>query len=227
MSQTKNNQNKLEKLRGIFFQIGLIIAGGITLLAFEWTTPIYIADLPSAPEVEVEDWDIIPIIPIEEEVKKPKVKETTLKTNPDIIEIVKNDTKEVEKKEEKKEEPKFNPGDWKEKEDIKEKDVPSFGAEKMPEFKGGIKKLFKYLADNIKYPDEARRAGIEGKVHVQFVVNKKGEIKDVTILRGVNKWLDEEAIRVVKSMPNWKPGKQHGKAVSVYYMLPINFKLKG
>lgn len=224
MSHFKNKKNKLEKLRGIFFQIGLIVATGLTLLAFEWTTPIYITDLPE-PDVGVEEpWDIIPIIPIEEKVEKPKIKNTETKTNPDIIEIVKNDKKEVEKKEEKKkEEPFFDPSQWKEPEPEPITTERFIIVENMPEFNGSLNK---YLSENVKYPKKAKKMGLQGKVHVQFVVSKKGEIKEVKILRGVNKWLDEEALRVVSAMPNWKPGKQRGKAVEVIYNLPINFRLK-
>lgn len=227
MTYFKNTNKKLEKLRGIFFQVGLIVAGGLTLVAFEWTSPVYISDLPT-PDVIIDDpWDIPPIFPEKEEVEKPKVKhEVKPKLNPEKFEIVPDDKKiEVEKKEKKKEEPKFNPGDWKEVEKVDPNENKKFKiVEKMPEFKGSLNK---YLSENITYPTKAKRMGSEGKVYIQFLVNKKGEIKDVTILRGVNKWLDEEALRVVKSMPNWNPGKQRGKPVNVIYNLPINFQLKG
>lgn len=228
MNHTKNNQNKLEKLRGIFFQIGLIIAGGLTLLAFEWTSPTYVAILEGEVVDEME-WDynyVEPFEIIKEEVKEEKVEPPKVKSNE--IEIVPDDKKIIEP--EIKDDKKVvvpNLGELKDKEVIIEEDIPTPNPGKMPEFKGGLEKLFEYLGKNIKYPEKARRAGIEGKVYLQFVVGKKGEIRDIKILRGVNKWLDEEAIRVVKAMPNWKPGKQRGKPVSVIYNLPINFKLKG
>ena len=98
--------------------------------------------------------------------------------------------------------------------------------EKMPEFPGGIEALFEYLGQNIKYPDMAKDSRIEGKVYITFVVDSKGEIDKVSILRGIGGGCDEEAIRVVKGMPTWIPGKQRGKAVKVQYNLPINFILK-
>ncbi len=229
MNRLNTNQKKLEKLRGIFFQIGLIIAGGITLLAFEWTTPTYISTLDGEIVEELE-WDYPYVEPFEIEKEQPKEdKIEAPKVKSEELEIVKDDYKEKEgeKEDEKKDIVVPDLVNLNVKEEVKEDDTPKFGADKMPEYVGGIDKLFKYLSANIKYPEDARRVGIEGKVHVQFVVNKNGEIKDVKILHGVNKWLDEEALRVVKGMPKWEPGKQHGKPVSVYYTLPISFKLKG
>jgi protein TonB len=99
--------------------------------------------------------------------------------------------------------------------------------ESMPEFPGGGQEaLFKYLQKTMKYPQIAKENGIQGTVFVNFVVGKDGKIRDAKILRGVNKMLDEEAIRVVKAMPSWKPGKQRGKPVSVSYNLPIKFTLR-
>jgi protein TonB len=83
-----------------------------------------------------------------------------------------------------------------------------------------------YLGRNLRYPEAAREINIEGKVMVRFVVNEDGSISDVEVLRGIGGGCDEEAKRVVAGMPKWKPGKQEGKAVKVYFMLPISFKLE-
>ena len=85
--------------------------------------------------------------------------------------------------------------------------------------------LMKYIAKNTKYPPIAKENNITGRVFVSFVVDKTGKVTKVKILRGVDKYLDAEAVRVVKSMPKFKPGKQRGKAVNVQYNVPINFKL--
>ncbi|MBE6274599.1 MAG: TonB family protein [Bacteroides sp.] len=98
--------------------------------------------------------------------------------------------------------------------------------EEMPEFQGGMGEAMKFLAKNIKYPVAAQQAKIEGRVIVQFVVERDGSISDVHTLRGVNPDLDAEAIRVVSLMPKWKPGKQRGKAVAVKYTMPIMFRLQ-
>ena len=99
--------------------------------------------------------------------------------------------------------------------------------EEMPEYPGGMADLMKYLQNNINYPQVEKEAGIQGKVFVKFVVQPDGSISNTEVLRGVagGEGLSKEAIRVVKAMPKWKPGKQNGRTVPVYFNLPINFKL--
>ena len=97
--------------------------------------------------------------------------------------------------------------------------------EEMPAFPGGEAKLMEYVAKNIKYPQIARETGIQGRVFVGFVVEPDGSISNVKLLRGLGGGCDEEAVRIVKSMPKWKPGKQHGKLVRVSYTLPVLFRL--
>lgn len=99
--------------------------------------------------------------------------------------------------------------------------------EQMPEFPGGQAALMNYISTNMNYPEECRKMGVEGKVFVKFIVDKTGSIINVQILRGVvdGKLLEKEALRVVKAMPKWTPGKQAGKPVSVYFTMPIAFKL--
>lgn len=98
--------------------------------------------------------------------------------------------------------------------------------EQMPEFPGGQAKMMEYLSKNIHYPQEAIKSGISGPVYLKFIVTEIGEIEQVEVVRKLNPLLDREAVRVVKSMPKWKPGKQNGKAVRVYYTLPIRFALQ-
>lgn len=98
--------------------------------------------------------------------------------------------------------------------------------EQAPEFPGGTPEMYKYLGQNMKYPQMAKEAGVQGKVFVQFVVEKDGSITDTKVLRGIGTGCDEEALRVVNKMPNWKPGKQRGKPVRVKYTLPVHFKLQ-
>ncbi len=97
--------------------------------------------------------------------------------------------------------------------------------EQMPEFPGGQDSLYKFLGANIVYPNKAKKDGVEGKVYINFTIEKDGSINEVKVLRGVHPLLDEEAIRVVESFPKWKPGKQKGKTVRVSYNLPLNFVL--
>ena len=98
--------------------------------------------------------------------------------------------------------------------------------EQMPMYPGGDGALMGYLRDNIKYPTVAAENGVQGRVVVGFVVERDGSITDVNILRGVDPSLDREAMRVVKSMPRWNPGKQNGSAVRVKYQVPVSFRLQ-
>lgn len=98
-------------------------------------------------------------------------------------------------------------------------------AEEMPEFPGGMSEMVKYLLENMIYPEEMKENGIEGRIFVQFVVTKTGSVEDVTIARGID-GLNREAIRLVKQMPNWKPGINNGKVVNVKIIIPIRFSLE-
>jgi TonB family protein len=106
-----------------------------------------------------------------------------------------------------------------------EDDKPLLLVEKNPDFKGGYEAMLKFLSDNIHYPEAAKTAGIQGTVFVQFVVSKTGAITNVKILRGIGNGCDEEAIRVVKAMPDWNPGENDGKAVPVMFQIPVKFQL--
>ena len=98
--------------------------------------------------------------------------------------------------------------------------------EQMPKFPGGVAELFHYISKNIHYPQEAKEKGIQGRVFIGFVIEKDGRVSNIRNLRGVDSELDAEAIRVVKSMPKWKPGKHNGEFVRVSYQIPILFKLE-
>ena len=106
------------------------------------------------------------------------------------------------------------------------KDESFTAVEQMPQFPGGDGELLKYIATHIKYPTMAAENNIQGRVVVKFVVNKDGNVGDVVVIRGKDPDLDKEAQRVVKSLPKFIPGKMNGQSVSVWYTLPINFKLQ-
>jgi periplasmic protein TonB len=97
--------------------------------------------------------------------------------------------------------------------------------QQQPEFKDGVAAMYQFLNKNIVYPSVARENGIEGTVFITFVVGKDGSIRDAQVKRGIGGGCSEEALRVVKLMPNWNPGKQNGKAVSVTFTMPVKFKL--
>ncbi|WP_314714470.1 energy transducer TonB [Segatella salivae] len=98
--------------------------------------------------------------------------------------------------------------------------------EVMPQFPGGQIAMMKYIMENIKYPKQAMKEGIQGRVAVSFIVEKDGSISDVRPILSVHPLLNKEAVRVVKSMPKWTPGKQNGKPVRVRFNVPVMFKLK-
>lgn len=107
-----------------------------------------------------------------------------------------------------------------------EPDKPFVSVEQMPQYPGGNGELMKFLSSNIRYPTIAAENGIEGRVIIRFVVGKDGTVSDIQVQRGLDASCDKEAVRVVKMMPKWIPGKQNGRAVPVYFTLPVVFKLQ-
>jgi protein TonB len=105
-------------------------------------------------------------------------------------------------------------------------EVPLLVVEQNPEFQGGYEAMLKFLHDKMQYPTLAQESGIQGTVFVQFVVSKTGKISNVKVLRGIGGGCDDEAVRVVKEMPNWIPGRQNGQAVPVMFQIPVKFQLQ-
>ncbi len=104
--------------------------------------------------------------------------------------------------------------------------VEHYPFEKMPQYPGGDQMLFRYLSQNVRYPVEAQKYGIQGRVIVQFVVERDGSITDIEVVRSIDTSLDYEARRVIRNMPLWEPGIQDGEKVRVKYTMPVNFKLQ-
>jgi protein TonB len=98
--------------------------------------------------------------------------------------------------------------------------------EQMPEFPGGEDSLYRFIMNNLHYPENAKNANIQGTVYVRFIVGRKGKISEIALLRGIGGGCDEEAMRVIREMPDWIPGKQNGKDVPVYFTLPVKFSLQ-
>lgn len=229
MEVKKTPKADLENKRNVFLMLGLVVALGVVLAAFEWkTTPKAATDLGQVQQQEVEE-EIIPITR-EQEVKPPppppppKVVEV-LNIVDDDVEI--EDELEIEDTEADDETiidvaPVIETQEEEEEEEAK----VFFIVEDMPEFPGGELALRQYIANAIKYPVIAQENGIQGKVYVTFVVDKDGGISDARIARGVDPSLDKEALRVVNQLPKWKPGKQRGQPVRVSYTVPINFVLQ-
>ena len=216
MEPKKNPDISLEKKKGFFFQIGLVITLVIVLGAFEWKSYDKVAYNLGQLNLDDIEEEIIPIT--KQEVKPPPPPPPP----PEVIEIVEDDV-EIEDE--------IEIEDTESDEDveieIEEEDDEEFFmvVENMPEFPGGDLGLMKYIQKNVKYPAIAKEYNITGKVYVSFIVDKKGSVTNVKIVRGVDKNLDAEAMRVVKSLPKYKPGKQRGKSVRVMFTIPINFTL--
>ncbi|MDO5315559.1 MAG: energy transducer TonB [bacterium] len=226
MEEKKSPKANLENKKLMFMQIGMIISLLIAWLAFEHKSYDKREIDPSLLNREVTiDEEMVEITKQDEQ--KPQPVEVPKQTTQ--LEIVQDDV-EVEDIE-------IN-ADVQQDEVIEEYVAPEAVeeevveqeifkiVEEMPAFPGGEAKLMEYVAKNVKYPQIARETGVQGRVYVNFVVEPDGSVSNVSVLRGIGGGCDEEAIRVVKSMPKWKPGKQRGKAVRVSYMLPVNFKLQ-
>ncbi len=223
MDLKKNPEVDLEKKRRLFFVAGLVFAASLTLVAFEWKAfEAELMDLGNV-EIQLEEEEMIPITRQQPPPPPPPPPPQQ------IIEIVEDD-EEIE------EELEIESTEVDESTTIEIIDMPEEVVEEEPEiflivedppsFPGGEEEMFKYLGKNIKYPPMAKDAGIQGIVYVTFVVMENGDIDQVKVLRGIGGGCDEEAIRVVKNMPSWKPGKQRGKSVRVQFNLPIRFTLQ-
>lgn len=227
MEAKKSKKAAIENQRGSWLLMGVIVALAFMFVSFEWTQhDVRVASnsLSSDP-IFVEE--LVPITTPEEKLEPPPPPETKIT---DVIEIVtdeQNITDEVSTVTEDVNEPYkvvwVPPVVETEKVD---EDVIHVSVEIMPEFPGGTAALMKYLGSNIKYPTISQEMGSEGRVIVQFVVDKDGTITNPVVARGVDAYLDKEAIRVISSMPKWKPGVQNGKKVRVKYTVPVVFRLQ-
>ena len=216
MEPKKNPEISLEKKKGLFFQIGLVVTLIIVLGAFEWKSYEKVDYNLGQLNLDDLEEEIIPIT--KQEIKPPPPPPPP----PEVIEIVEDEV-EIENELEIED----TESDEDEMIEIEEESDDEFFmvVENMPEFPGGDLGLMNYIKKNVKYPPIAKEYNITGKVFVSFIVNQSGSVTNVKIVRGVDKNLDAEALRVVKSLPKYKPGKQRGKAVRVMFTIPINFTL--
>ena len=226
MQLKKNPQASLEDKKLTYVLIGLVFVLSICYVAFEWTEK-------EVTKYEVVDTEFL----FEDEID---IQQTTQETPPpppppavqevEVLNVVEDDveteTIEINTEDEKDVEVVIAPPVEAPVEEEEEEEI-FMVVESMPEFPGGQQALFKYLAENVKYPVIAQENGIQGRVICQFVVNKDGSIVDVVVVRSSGEpSLDKEALRVINSMPKWKPGKQRGKPVRVKYTVPVNFRLQ-
>lgn len=221
MEARKNPEAELEGRKTSFMFIGLLAGLALTLVAFEWTAFTEKVDSLGQLEMDLLEEEVIPPSAAPPPPPPPPPAPTT------VLEIVEDDEEvvEVEQIEQEVDDNTEVQQVERVEEEVEEEQIFTI-VEEMPSFPGGEGELFKYLGKNIKYPEMANSAGISGVVYVTFVVDKDGKIRDVKVLRGIGGGCDEEAMRVVKNMPAWKPGKQRGKSVTVQYNLPIRFTLR-
>ena len=225
MEIKKSEKASLEKDKLIYVLMGLVFVLSLVYVALEWTEQ-------EVTKYEVTDTEFL----FEEEVE---IQQTSQETPPpppppavqevEVLNVVEDnvETETIEVTTEETETEVVIAAPVEAPVEEEEEEVVFVVVESMPEFPGGQQALFKYLSDNVKYPVIAQENGIQGRVICQFVVNKDGSIVDVEVVRsGGDPSLDKEAVRVIKSMPKWKPGKQRGKAVRVKYTVPVNFKLQ-
>lgn len=224
MEIKKNPEANIEKKRLSLSMIGLLVALGFTLTAFEYTVfeKETIVSLEEFENTDLQDEQVQDIPPPPPPAAPPPP--PTIMTDIDI----KKDDEKVEQNQTTFVETDIN--DKIEIQDVKVEEAPVVEeifdvVEEQASFPGGMDALKKYLGDNLKYPPMAKESGVQGKVYVQFVVFKDGNVGDIKVLRGIGSGCDEEAIRVVKGMPKWEPGKQRGRSVSSRFTLPINFRL--
>ena len=229
MEIKKTPKADLENKKSTWLLVGYVIVLAFMFIAFEWTKRDIKIDTSQAITDLVFEEEIIPITEQPEQAAPPPppaappiaetltiveddadVEETTIATSEETNQAV---------------EIKYVPVAVEE-EEPEERTIFEV-VEQMPEFpNGGMAGLMQYLSKNIKYPTIAQENGTQGRVIVQFVVNRDGSIVDAKVLRGVDPYLDKEAIRVISSMPKWKPGMQRGKAVRVKYTVPVMFRLQ-
>ena len=228
MEVKKSPKADLEGKKSTWLLIGYVFILALMFVAFEWTERDKQVTTDTGMAAVVFEEEMVPITEQEEQQQAPPPEVPKAE---EIIEIVENDAKveetviQASDDTEKAVEVKYTPVVVEEEEP--EEQTIFEVVEQMPEFpNGGMAGLMQYLSKNIKYPTIAQDNGTQGRVTVQFVVNRDGSIVDAKVLRGVDPYLDKEAVRVIMGMPKWKPGMQRGKPVRVKYTVPVMFRLQ-
>lgn len=228
MEVKKTPKADLEKKKGLFLEIGLVVILVASLVAFNIKSydmeEVEISQRTAMDEIE----DIV-IQTVEDTPPPPEPEPQEIPTD---LKVVENDAK-IENElgivdmGDKQDQAMQEVIPVQVEEEVEEVEEEIFQVvEEQPEFPGGVEKLYEFLGKNIKYPQLAKENNITGKVYVTFVVEKDGSITNPRILRDIGGGCGQEAIRVLKSMPKWKPGKQRGKGVRVQFNLPVSFNLQ-
>ena len=228
MEVKKSPKADLENKKTTNLLVGAIIILAVLFVGFEWSERDKKVTTDSGIQEVVFEEEIIPITEQEQPKQAPPPPEAPKVE--EVLEIMDNDTEVEESTIQASDdtqaavEVKYTPVEVDE-EEVEEQQIFQV-VEEMPEFPGGMGECMKFLGKNIKYPTISQENGVQGRVIVQFVVNRDGSIVDPVVVRGVDPYLDKEALRVIKMMPKWTPGKQRNKPVRVKYTVPVMFRLQ-
>ena len=229
MELKKSKKADLEKRKGLFLQVGLVVTLSVILIGFEWAKPPDDGDdTEMVRSIQFED-EMMQITRREEQKPEPKPEQPKVA---EVLDIVEDDVQiddefdfDMEATDDSQYDFTSVMGD--DEEDIDEDEI-FYIVEDMPTFNGGdpATEFRKYIAQNLRYPEIAAENGISGRVIVQFAVDRVGKVVNAKVVRSVDPALDKEAIRVVMVSPKWAPGKQRGRPVMVLFTFPINFVLQ-
>lgn len=231
MEIKKSPKADLERGKTLSVLMGFVVGLAVLFVGFEWSTRDVmvvqesdgVADIIAEEEVEITRPENTP--PPPPPPPAPVVTEV-LNVVEDDVELEQQDILSSEDNQQEAQTAVYTPPAVVEEEEEEAAQQIFTVVEEMPEFPGGQGELLKYLGHSIRYPVIAQENGIQGRVICAFVVNRDGSIVDAEVLRGVDPSLDKEALRVINSMPKWKPGKQRGKPVRVKYTVPVVFRLQ-
>ena len=229
MEIKKSPKADLEGKKTTWLLIGFVLILAVMFVAFEWTERDKQVTTDSGVEMPIFEEEMIPITEQEEPKQAPPPPEAPKVE--EVLQIAENDA-DVQETTIQSSEENNQAVEIKYVAPVVEEEEPEEAeifmvVEEMPEFPGGMAECLKFLGKNIKYPVEAQTAGVQGKVIVQFVVEKDGNIANPKVVRSIDPDLDGEAIRVISIMPKWKPGMQKGQPVRVKYTVPVTFRLDG
>ena len=228
MEVKKAPKANIETQKTTFLLMGLVVALAVLFVGFEWSSSIskldetvIVQDVLAEEEIEITQRDPTP--PPPPPPPEPEV--------PEIIDVVEErvenqiDLSSLEDDQSRAQVATYTPPPPPKAVEEEATEEIFVVVEQQPEFPGGMSALMKFLGDNIKYPVIAQENGIQGRVITTFVVERDGSITDINVVRGQDPSLDKEAVRVIKTMPRWKPGQQRGKPVRVRFTLPVQFRL--
>lgn len=229
MEVKKAPKANIEKHKPTFILMGLVVALAALFVGFEWSSTleeldeqVIVQDVLAEEEIEITQREPEP--PPPPPPPEPEVPEVIEVTEERVEERI--DLSSLEDDQSRAQIETYTPPPPPKQEEEEVTEEIFVVVEDQPEFPGGMSALMKFLGDNIRYPVIAQENGIQGRVITNFVVERDGSITDVQVVRGQDPSLDKEAVRVIKTMPKWKPGKQRGKAVRVRFTLPVVFRLQ-